>query len=75
MTVKEICELHNPHKVYCYCNAPKGLEKEEPLFYDIGYWEDGHLIAEDFYENDEVERYTYDEELNRVNVMIRVLWR
>lgn len=72
MTVKEICEKHNPHKVYCYCNAPAG---DNTLFYDMGYWEEGHLIAEDFYENDEVEWYKYDTELNRVTVMIKIQWR
>lgn len=74
MTVKEICEKHNPHKVYCYCNAPEDFE-DESIFYDMGHWEEGHLIAEDFYENDEVEWYEYDKELNRVTIMIRVSWR
>lgn len=73
MTVREICEKHNPHMVYCYCNAPEEYE-DETLLYDTGYWKDGHLIAEYFYENDEVEYYGYDKELNHVIVLIRVVW-
>ncbi len=74
MTVREVCEKYNPEKVYCYCNAPEECE-EDTVFYDMGYWEDGHLVAEDFYDNDVIDSYEYDKELDRVTVVISVDWR
>lgn len=74
MTVKELCEKYNPEKVFCYCNAPEGWD-EDTMFYDMGYWKDGHLIAEDFYETDVVNEYKYDAELNRVTVVLDIEWR